>query len=118
MLYMLMIIDERSWTMPESQRNELMQQYSDFIQGIVKSGHFRSTAYLHPSSTATTLRHADGKLVTTDGPFAETKEQLGGYITVECKDLDEAIEIAARIPSIRIGGSVEVRPVAPTPVSI
>lgn len=118
MLYMLMIIDESSWTMPAPQRDELMQEYAEFIQGIVRSGHFRSTGYLHPSSTATTVRLKDGKPIITDGPFAETKEQLGGYIQVECKDLDEALSIAKRVPSIRIGGSVEVRPVAPTPVSI
>jgi hypothetical protein len=118
MLYMLMIIDERSWTMPKPQRDELMQEYAEFIQGIVKSGHFRSTAYLHPSSTAATVRRRNGRPVITDGPFAETKEHIGGYVLVECKDLDEATSIAERVPSLRIGGSVEVRLVAPTPVAI
>ncbi len=60
------------------------------------------------------MREKNGKRVTTDGPFAETKEQIGGYYLVECKDLDEAISIAGRIPSIRAGGSIEVRPLVPT----
>ncbi|WP_242342686.1 YciI family protein [Anaeromyxobacter terrae] len=118
MLYMLMIIDERSWTMPKDERDALMDQYAELLRDIVKSGNFRGSGYLHPSSTATTVREVNGKRVTMDGPFAETKEQLGGYILVECKDLDEAISIAGRIPSIRTGGAVEVRPVAPTPVSV
>jgi hypothetical protein len=62
---------------------------------------------------ATTLREKNGKLVTTDGPFAESKEQLGGYHLVECRDLDEAMAIAGRIPTLRVGGSIEVRPVVP-----
>jgi hypothetical protein len=90
-----------------------MQEYGEFIQGIVKSGHYRAGAKLQPTSMATTVREQQGKRITTDGPFAETKEQLGGFHLVECQDLDEAIAIAARIPTLRVGGSVEVRPVMP-----
>ena len=80
---------------------------------IQKSGHFIAGAPLEPSRTATSVRVKTGKTVTTDGPFAETKEQLGGYYLVEAKDLDEAIRIAARIPNAR-DGSIEVRPIRPT----
>ena len=68
---------------------------------------------MQPTSTSTTLRQQHCKLITTDGPFSETKEQLGGYHLVECQDLDEAIAIAGRVPTLRVGGLVEVRPVAP-----
>lgn len=115
MQYMLMCcFDEKRWEeLPESQRDNVMQEYGEFIQGIVKSGHYRAGGQLTPSSTATTLREKNGKTVTLDGPFAETKEQLGGYHLVECRDLDEAISIAKRIPSLRVGGAVEVRALAP-----
>ncbi len=114
MQYLLMCcIDEEAWgKIPESQRDKIMQEYGEFEQSIVKSGHYRAGAKLGPSSTSTTVREKDGKPVITDGPFVETKEQLGGYHLVECRDLDEAISIAVRIPSIRVGGSIEVRPVA------
>ena len=73
---------------------------------------FRGGGQLHPTAAATTVRMRHGKLVCTDGPFAETKEQLGGYHLVECHDLDEAMAIAARIPTLHAGGAIEVRPVA------
>lgn len=116
MQYMLMIYDDEKQfaKMPESQRGKMMQAYGEFTQGIVKSGHFRAGSQLQPTSNATTIREKNGKAVTFDGPFAETKEQLGGYYLVECKDLDEAIEIAKRIPSVRTGGAIEVRPLVPT----
>jgi hypothetical protein len=115
MQYMLLCcFDEERWaTMPDAQKDQIMQEYSAFIQGIVKSGHYRAGARLQPTSMATTVREQQGKRITTDGPFAETKEQLGGFHLVECQDLDEAIAIAARIPTLRVGGSVEVRPVMP-----
>jgi hypothetical protein len=115
MQYMLMCcIDEELWAkMPEAQKDQIMREYNEFIQDIVKSGHYRAGAKLQPTSTSTTLRQQHGKLITTDGPFAETKEQLGGYHLVECQDLDEAIAIAGRIPTLRVGGSIEVRPVVP-----
>jgi hypothetical protein len=117
MQYLLMCyINEQLWEkIPELQRREIMQEYGEFVQGIVKSGHYRAGAKLQPSSTAVTIRGKNGERLITDGPFAETKEQLGGYHLIECKDFDEAIAIAARIPPIRVGGSVEVRALVPEP---
>jgi hypothetical protein len=97
----------------EADLSAMSKEYGEFTQGIVKSGHFRAGDALQPIRTATTVRVRDGKTVTTDGPFAETKEQLGGYYLVEARDLDEAIRIAARIPNAR-DGSIEVRPIRPT----
>lgn len=88
----------------------MSKEYMDFTQTIVKSGNLRAGDALQPTSMATTVRVRDGKTTLTDGPFAETKEQLGGYYLIEAKDLDEATKIAARIPGARIG-SIEVRPV-------
>ncbi len=115
MQYMLLIYDdEKAFAhMPEAQRGKMMKEYSEFTQSIVKSGHFRAGSQLQLTSNATTVREKNGKTVTVDGPFAETKEQLGGYYLVECKDLDEALAIAKRIPSVR-SGSIEVRPLVPT----
>ena len=79
-------------------------------KGIVQSGQFKGGEQLHPSSSATTVRVRDGKTLMTDGPFAETREQLAGYYVVEAKDLDEATGIAARIPGAKVG-SIEVRPI-------
>jgi hypothetical protein len=90
--------------------DKMMSEYRDFTQGIVQAGQLKAADRLKPSSTATTVRVRNGKTVTTDGPFAETREQLGGYYLVEAKNLDEATAIAARIPSAR-DGSIEVRPV-------
>jgi hypothetical protein len=92
----------------------MMKEYGDFTQGIVKSGHMRAGDALQSTSTATTVRVREGKTLSTDGPFAETKEQLGGYYLIEAKDLDEATKIAARIPGARTG-SIEVRPVMLVP---
>lgn len=89
---------------------KLMAEYQTFTQGIIQNGNFKAGDRLRPTTTATTVRVRDGKTLTVDGPFAETREQLGGYYLVEAKDLDAAIEIAARIPSARIG-SIEVRPI-------
>lgn len=112
MQYLLMCcFNEERWAkLPNSQRDKIMQEYGRFEQGIVKSGHYRASAQLQTISASTTVREKDGKLVITDGPYAETKEQLGGYHLVECRDLDEAISIAARIPTLPFGGVVEVRP--------
>jgi hypothetical protein len=88
-----------------------MREYGEFQESLTASGRYRAGAKLGASHTATTLRERAGKPVVTDGPFAETKEQLGGYHLVDCKDLDEAIAIARRIPTLRAGGVVEVRPV-------
>ena len=112
MQYLLLIYErEADWNaMGEKEKGAIFQEYMAFTQGITKSGHHRAGDALQPVSTATTVRVRNGKTVTTDGPFAETREQLGGYYLVEAKDLDEAISIAARIPSARYG-SVEVRPI-------
>ena len=87
-----------------------MEEYGAFTQSIIQSGNFKAGDRLQPISTATTVRIRDGKTMTTDGPFAETREQLGGYYLVEAKDLDAALAIAARIPGARYG-SIEVRPI-------
>jgi len=112
MQYLLLIYEDEKtradWSAEANQR--LFAEYGAFTRSIVESGHFKAGDALEPIRTATTVRVRDGKTLTTDGPFAETKEQLGGYYLVDAKDLDEAIAIAARIPSARIG-SIEVRPV-------
>ena len=112
MQYLLLIYDpEKAWAeMPEAERNKLFTEYMTFTNDIKASGHYRAGDALQPTHTATTVRVRDGKTSTTDGPFAETREQLGGYYLVEAKDLDEATRIAARIPSAKIG-SIEVRPI-------
>jgi hypothetical protein len=109
---LLCCFEEKLWSeIPESQRDVIIQDYEKLIEDTLKSGHYQAGAQLRQSSTATTVREKSGKPVMTDGPFAETKEQLGGYHLLECKDLDEAIAIASRIPTLRVGGSIEVRPV-------
>ena len=114
MQYMLLIYNsEKDWqSMTEADRNAAFGEYMKFTQDIKASGHYRAGDALQPVHTATTVRVRGGKTQTTDGPFAETRETLGGYYIVEAKDLDEATKIAARIPDARIGsGSVEIRPV-------
>jgi hypothetical protein len=110
MQYMLLIYGNEGQKLSDAERGQLMQEYISFTQDIVKSGKFKAGDPLEPTSTATTVRVRNGKPMTTDGPFAETKEQLGGYYMVEAKDLDEAVAIAARIPGARYG-SIEVRPI-------
>jgi hypothetical protein len=94
----------------DEQKGAIYQGYGPFTESLIKSGQFKAGHGLQPTPTATTVRVQNGKRVVTDGPFAETKEQLAGYYLVEAKDLDEAIAIAARIPSARIG-AVEIRPI-------
>ena len=112
MQYLLMIYEnEKVWAdMAEGQRNSMFGEYMTYTSDIKASGHFRAGDALQPVATATTVRVRDGKTQVTDGPFAETREQLGGYYLIEAKDLDEATKIAARIPSAKIG-SIEVRPI-------
>jgi len=112
MEYMLLIYGREadSRAMSEQDRATLFEEYGSFTQGIVKSGNYKAGAPLQPTATATTVRVRNGKPVSTDGPFAETREQLGGYYLIEAKDLDEATSIAARIPGARTG-SIEVRPI-------
>ena len=112
MQYLLLIYgEEKAWTdMSEAERNRMFGEYRTFTDEIKKSGHWVGGNPLQPVHTATTVRVRSSKTQTTDGPFAETREQLGGYYLINAKDLDEATQIAARIPSSRIG-SIEIRPV-------
>ena len=111
MRYLLLCcFDEKRWkAIPEVQRGGIMREYGELLQSLDRSGRHLASAQLQPSSTASTVRGRSGKPVVTDGPFAETKEQLGAYHLVECKDLEEAVSIAKRIPTIPFGGTVEVR---------
>jgi len=113
MQYMLMCcFDEDRWTaLPQAQKDAVMQDYGELIRSLMQSGQCRASVKLQPSTSSTTLREKNGKLTIIDGPYAESKELLGGYHLVECKDLDEALAIAARIPTLRVGGTIEVRPV-------
>ena len=115
MQYLLLIYQsEKGPEMNDPAALEKMSlDYRAFTDSIVKSGHIRGGDALQRTSSATTVRVRDGKVLQTDGPFAETKEQLGGYYLVEAKDLDEAVKLAARIPSA-VFGSIEVRPIRPT----
>ena len=112
MQYLLMIYQsEAEYGKVDAATNQkMLEEYGTFTQSIIQSGHFKAGDGLQPTTTATTVRVRDGKTLTTDGPFAETREQLGGYYLVEAKDLDTALGIAARIPGAK-DGSVEVRPV-------
>src|ERR1700739_2626402 len=112
MQYLLMIYRNEAelGKLSQADRKQMMADYGAFTQSIIQSGHFKAGDGLQPPSTATTVRVREGKTLTTDGPFAETREQLGGYYLVDAKDLDAAIAIAARIPSARYG-SIEVRPI-------
>jgi hypothetical protein len=112
MRYMLLIIGDESRyadMSPEEQAAQL-GRWSEYTQALVDAGAFVAGDGLQTSSTATTLRVENGERVLTDGPFAETKEQIGGFYTIDCKNLDEAIEWAAKLPSAE-GGITEIRPV-------
>ena len=112
MRYLCLIYsDEKQWeTMSEADMQAVMGEYFAFTDAIKKSGHYVAGDALKPTQTATSVRVRNGKLSTTDGPFAETKEQLGGYYLIEARDLNDAIQVASRIPSARMG-TIEVRPV-------
>ena len=112
MRYLCLIYDDESkWgTMPKAEADAMMGEYFAFTDGIKKSGHHLGGEALQPTQTATTVRVRQGKISSTDGPFAETKEQLGGYYLINARDLNDAIQIASRIPSARTG-SIEVRPI-------
>ncbi len=114
MQYLLLIYGEESrWDeLPATERDQVLGEFNDFTKSIAKSGHLRGGNELQPTKNAATVRVREKKKRVTDGPFAETKEQLGGYYLVEAKDRDEAIALAARIPSAR-WGSIEVRPIIP-----
>jgi hypothetical protein len=112
MKYLCLIYDEekKMAAMAKSEGDAFMGEYFAFTEGIKKSGHYLGGNALQPVQTATTVRVRNGKVSTTDGPFAETQEQLGGYYLIEAKDLNDALQVAAKIPSSRIG-SIEVRPI-------
>jgi hypothetical protein len=118
MRYMLLIYSPESYwqTISEQERGKIYQEYLDFTDSIRKSGHYVAGDPLERTAAATTVRVRDGKAMATDGPFAETREQLGGYYIVKAKNLDEATAIAERVPSSRIG-SIEVRPILDMPES-
>lgn len=112
MQYLLLCcFDEKHWEgLAPSQREEIMGKYAALMRSLASSGQHVASAQLQPVSAAATVRGTKGRLSVTDGPFAETKEQLGGYHLIECRDLEEAISIAKRIPTLPYGGAVEVRP--------
>jgi len=112
MQYMLLIYgDQNGWqSRSDEENNQLMQAYYQFTEDLQKSGSMVGGDALQPTQTATTVRVRNDETLTTDGPFAETKEQLGGYYIVDVASLDEALEWAAKIPGAK-HGSVEVRPV-------
>jgi len=113
MKYMLLIYLEEN-AMSEAERNHCYVESAQLAQNLHSSGQFLATAPLHPVATATSVRVREGKRLVTDGPFAETREQLGGFFLIDAPNLDEAIGIAARIPGARIG-TVEIRPVIEVP---
>ncbi len=111
MQYMLLIYTNEAEMAGQGaeDKQRMFAEYGEFTKSIVASGHFKAGDPLQPTSTATTVRIRNGKQLVTDGPFAETREQLGGYYLIEAKDLDEARGLAARIPGAKYG-SIEVRP--------
>jgi len=112
MKYLCLIYDDEQVmdAMSKSEGEAFMGEYFAFTEGIRQSGHYVAGEALQPVASATTIRIRNGKVSTTDGPFAETKEQLGGFYLIEARDLNDAIQVASRIPSVRTG-SIEVRPV-------
>ena len=114
MNYLLLIYNSEAETMAlgETALKKMLGEYQDFTKSIVQAGNLKAADRLRPVSSASTVRVRNGKTAITDGPFAETREQLGGYYLVEAKNLDEATAIAARIPGAKYG-SIEVRPIWP-----
>ena len=112
MKYLCLIYsDESQWPkMPKAEQDKWMAEYGAFTEGIKRSGHYVGSERLESASAATVVRQRNGKVSVTDGPFAETKEQLGGFYLIAAKDLNEAIQLASKIPGAR-HGSIEVRPV-------
>src|SRR6266436_2026325 len=112
MQYLLMIYQNEAeyGKIDAATGKKMMEEYGKFTQSIIQSGNFKAGDALQPTSSATTVRVKDGKPVVTHGPFAETREALFGYYMIDAKDLDEALAIAARVPSARVG-SIEVRPI-------
>jgi hypothetical protein len=116
MKYALLIyVDETGWdTAPKEQKREMNKEYEPVVAELVERGMMRGGDQLSTTSSATTVRVRNDETLVVDGPFAETKEQLGGFFLIECKNVDEAIEVAAKIPGARTG-AVEVRPIVQGP---
>ena len=112
MQYVLMCcFDEARWAkLPDAERGRIMSEYGKLVHELKTSGRLLAGARLDQCASAVTLREKNGKPFITDGPFAETREQFGGYHLIECKDRDEAVSIALRIPTLAAGGAIEVRP--------
>lgn len=112
MQYLLLIYENEQGflNLPKDKLDTVMGDYATLVDDLAKKGHFKGGHELQPTRSATTVRVRDGKRSTTDGPFAETREQLGGYFLVDAPDLDAAIGIAERIPGAKTG-SIEIRPV-------
>ncbi|HXT16093.1 MAG TPA: YciI family protein [Gemmatimonadaceae bacterium] len=119
MQYLLLIFDnEQQWaSYPPSEMQQIMGEYRSLTQSLAQSGSYKGGNQLQPVNTATTIRVRNGKRQTTDGPFAETREQLGGYYLVDAPNLDEAIAIAERIPAAKTG-CIEVRPIVEMPAVV
>jgi len=115
MKYILLIYhDEQAWNRrTEAERQQIYREYRELIQQLKSSGQYLAGDQLQPTTTASSVRVRDGKQMVTDGPFAETREQIGGFFMIDAKDLEEANRIAGRIPSARTG-AIEVRPVVET----
>jgi hypothetical protein len=112
MKYLCMISAEQVMEMmPAAEAEQHFQEYAEFTEDIRSSGHFLGANRLQPVTTATSVRVRNGRVHVTDGPFAETREQIGGYYVIEASDLNDAIQVAARIPGARYG-TVEIRPIA------
>ncbi|MFN2491552.1 MAG: YciI family protein [Pyrinomonadaceae bacterium] len=118
MKYMLLIYhDEQVWNaLTETERQQIYGEYRQLIQELQSNGKYLAGDQLQPATTASSVRVRDGKPLVTDGPFAETREHIGGFFMIDARDLDEATGIAARIPSARMG-TVEVRPVVESAAS-
>jgi len=112
MQYLCLIYeDEKEWEkLPAAQLEKILGEYSTYTETVKRSGNYAGGNALEPSRTATTVRVRQGRVAAIDGPFAETKEQLGGYYLLQARDLNEAIQLASKIPGARFG-AVEVRPV-------
>ena len=113
MKYLCLIYsDETQWQkLPKTETDKMMGEFFNFTDSIKASGHYLGSNRLQPTPAATTVRIRDGKLSTTDGPFAETREQIGGIMVLEATDLNHAIALMSQLPCMRLGGSLEIRPI-------